>query len=116
MKLKLTPSQAQALFNLFNDEVLPNHTNDLDKQLVMLHMIAIYKRLRDKYEGEPRTTYSVSLTQAEALAYRIYWRDNALPMGSYEWAFILDHCGKIDGELSALRRIHHTNSNNLLTQ
>lgn len=111
MVLKLSPQNAEAIFNLFTTAVITRQSATLDEQLVMLHMIAIYKKLRAKYEGLPRKAYNISVTVPEAIAYRIYWRDG-FPYGAleadrvmlaYEYSVIIDHCTHIDKELANFR-------------
>lgn len=100
MTLKLTYQQAEALFNLFNEMVLLSDAASLDQKLVMLHMGSIYKKLRNKWEGAAKGTYRLTVTEPEATAYRIYWRDNDLSHSPYEWNMIISHCGQIDREIN----------------
>ena len=100
MTLKLNPPAARALFDLFNEGVLIDHPRSLDERLVMMHMVSIYKKLRSKLEGEGRKIYNLNITMPEAIAYRIYWRDNDLSHSPYEWNMIISHCGQIDREIN----------------
>lgn len=113
MTLKLSYQTAEALFNLFNEMVLISDENGIDERLVLLHMVSIYKKLRSKWEGEPRKTYSITITAPEALAYRIYWRDNDISLCRYEWSFIVSHCMQIDCELNN-KRIQINNTHKFL--
>lgn len=107
MTLKLPYGNAEALFNLFNNEVLLNYPASIDDQLVLAHMVSIYKKLRSKWEGEKKKVYTLKVSIEEALAYRIYWRDNPLTEAyHYEWSFIITHCLQIDQELTN-RRINN---------
>jgi hypothetical protein len=101
MTLKLTYQQAEALFNLFNEMVLLSAAVSLDEKLVMLHMGSIYKKLRNKWEGIAKGSYRLTVTEAEAIAYRIYWRNNDITRFPYEWNMILSHCIQIDREITA---------------
>ncbi|MDO3641949.1 hypothetical protein [Mucilaginibacter sp. L3T2-6] len=100
MTIKLTPQEAAALYKLFNKVVLINRPQSFDERLITALMIAIYKKFRNKWEGEPRKKYGVKLNDAEALAYRIYWRDNGLFDMPYEWNMVLKHCTQIEAELT----------------
>ena len=108
MTLKLTPQNAEALFNLFNELVLPTDLPGLEEKLVMLHMVSIYKKLRAKWEGEKRKTYNLKINTPEAVAYRIYWRDVDITHCNYEWSMVVNHCMLIDLELgNRLTNIQH---------
>lgn len=111
MTLKLNPPAARALFDLFNEGVLIDHPRSLDERLVMMHMVSIYKKLRSKLEGEGRKIYNLNITMPEAIAYRIYWRDNDLSRFPYECNILTMHCMQIDRELLNTMRINHTNTN-----
>ena len=115
MTLKLSNQQAGALFDLFNDMVLLSYVYSFEDKLVLRHMISIYKKLRSKCEGEPRKSYSITITDCEALAYRIYWRDHDISHCQFEWAFIVTHCMRIDLELNSTH-VQINNTYKLLNQ
>lgn len=115
MVLKLSPQNAEAIFNLFTTAVITRQPEKLDDQLVMLHMVAIYKKLRNKYEGMPRKAYNISVTMPEAIAYRIYWRMFAWTASIYEASILINHCLQIDKEIANFRT-HTQQQSNFLNQ
>lgn len=108
MTIKLTPELAKALVSVFQDMVLVTYPETIDEQLLVLHMIAIYKKLRAKWEGDPVKQYKIKLTKEEAFAYRIYWRDNDITAthGQYEVNMLMSHCIQIDQEIHSITRIN----------
>jgi hypothetical protein len=115
MTLKHTPPQVEALFNMYNSFILLGQPQDEGEMLIQVHMVAIYKKLRNVWEGKPRKVYSLTLTEPEALAYRIFWSDVDMTGLVYEWNFIKEHCAQIHRELQVLKG-HKVHINKLLNQ
>ena len=103
MTLKLTPQNAAALFNMFNNIILPGKPVGLIEQLLHVHMITIYKKFRNQWEGPLKKTYKLKVTEAEALAYWIYWRETDMSQLVYELSFITNHVLQIDRELNTFQ-------------
>ncbi|UOE48015.1 hypothetical protein MTO98_26750 [Mucilaginibacter sp. SMC90] len=62
-------------------------------------MIKIYQKLRNQFEGRRKKAYSISLNEAEAVAYCTYWIYVQLP-DSYELNFIRSHMVQIEHHMS----------------
>lgn len=89
MKVQLTEQQAPALYTLLAYGLTGVPTS-ADDRLILVHLRKIFQRLRNKFE-EPKRKYSLSLTDAEALAYWIFFRDTDLTKFDYEQNFITGH-------------------------
>jgi hypothetical protein len=98
MNLKLTFEQLSALHRLFVDEVIHEKPKEIEEKLIQLHMLNIYKKLRNKIEARfAGKGYGISLTEAEALAYYAYFHNrNFLTAYQYEQNFIKTHIAVID--------------------
>jgi hypothetical protein len=97
MKLTFTQPQANALFDLFQDQILPDNPFDLDEKLLQILMIKVFKKLRAKLEGKPGQGYSVSLSDEETIAFYLYF--NGRDYGQnyiYEQSFIRKQIQQID--------------------
>lgn len=113
MKVKLTEQQAPALYGLLN-AAMNVVVHSPDDKLILVHIRSIFKRLRNKLE-EPKKKYSLSLTDAEALAYWIFFRDTDLSNFDYEQNFIAAHVTDIaqhfgDSTYKLLTPINQLNS------
>jgi hypothetical protein len=73
MKLKFTLQQANALFDLFNDHIIPDLPQALEDKLLHILMIKVYKKLRNKLEGKKGQGYSLTLTDEEAIGFHLYF-------------------------------------------
>lgn len=96
MQLKLTQKQAEALNTLFIDKVLKEQPANLFDKLVLLLMLRIYKKLRNKLEGRPGNGYSITITDEEAHAYWVYFTQADLCPYPYEANFISAHINQLD--------------------
>ncbi|MFD2874071.1 hypothetical protein ACFS5N_16430 [Mucilaginibacter ximonensis] len=98
MTIKLNIQQANALRLVFEDLVIPEKPIHMDDKLLQLIMIKIYKKLRTRLEARLKGQgYSLALTDEEAIAYYLYFRDRGLGYSRlYEAAFINNHIGEID--------------------
>lgn len=98
MTLKLTIQQAEALRKLFEDLVIHDLPVDVNEKLLQIILIKIYKKLRNRHEARLKGTgYSISLTDEEAIAYYLYFKDRHLVAEYlYEASFIHQHIGQID--------------------
>lgn len=99
MTLKLTVEQANRLYNLFADNVLHDVAKSEAQYLIMLHMKAIFKKLRTKLEGKTGKHANLNLTEFEAVAYRLYFDRKDLSGYGYEQNFIRQQLSDIYTEL-----------------
>jgi hypothetical protein len=103
MVLKLSPLQADALFNVFNHFVLPDRSDDPTDMLVLLTVMKVYRKLRTKMEAHIKTSYNLSLTLEEALAYHSYFHTRELAGWTFEQGFITTHIGQIHQHIKSIK-------------
>jgi hypothetical protein len=97
MTIKLTHQQAEALYTLLKDVVLPIKPLNMAEKLLHLHIVRIFKKLRNRLEGNRNDTYNIALTDEEAVAYYVYFLQRSFGAGyQYEENFIQSHINQID--------------------
>lgn len=96
MTLKLTHQQAEALNMLFINKVSKEKPRTPDDRLIIILMRRIYQKLRTKLEGKPGSGYSLVLSDEEAHAYWIYFRDADMYLYPYESNFIQIQINQLD--------------------
>lgn len=98
MNLKLTYDQLTSLHRLFIDEIISEKPTEPEDKLIMLHMISIYKKLRNKIEARFHGRgFGITITEAEALAYHAYFKTwKPLKGYQYESIMILSQVALID--------------------
>lgn len=106
MKLDMSAQQAQALYQLFNDVILKEKPQDMEDKLIMVHMIALYKKVRNRIEDLHKSRYSINATIPEALAYCCFFMIFPLDDYPYEQNFIRMHMHAIDREVNVNLHVH----------
>ncbi|MGZ3753612.1 MAG: hypothetical protein ACXVAY_01555 [Mucilaginibacter sp.] len=98
MHLQLSQDQAEALYYLFLQHVLPEKPADVAESLIHDFMFDIYKKSRSKLEARKLSKgYSINITDKEAKAYYIYFQNRSLGAGFiYEQTMIERHLAEID--------------------
>jgi hypothetical protein len=83
MKLKMNRDQCEAIHRI-TDMALKIAPVGLEEKLPHLHVRRIFEKLRTKVECLHGKSYSVTLSDEQAIAWRLFWYKHAL---SSQWLY-----------------------------
>ncbi|QEM13450.1 hypothetical protein [Mucilaginibacter rubeus] len=100
MTLNLTQQQAEALFEVFQNFILPAKPVRAKDKLIIMMLLKVFRKLRAKLEARLPRGYSITLAPEEAMAYFAYFDGYTFPPTMiYEKNFISAQINEINRQL-----------------
>lgn len=87
MRIKLQRSQLEGIELLLGVLITDNPPTNVAERLVFDHVFALYGKIRAKVESlmPPRSGWSLSLTDFEAMAFYVFYQNVYVPTESYRY-------------------------------